>query len=76
MHQRNDEGLAAAAGVARTMVGCLVSTATKLATNAGYSLRDCRTRRPTIDGQSMDWDPNRMNVRCRGDQVVEVESIG
>jgi hypothetical protein len=39
MHQRNDEGLAAAAGVARTMVGCLVSTATKLAKNAGYSLR-------------------------------------
>jgi outer membrane lipoprotein SlyB len=75
MHQRNDEGLAAAAGVARTMVGCLVSTATKLAKNAGYSLRIVEQ-----DGQqlmvSMDWDPNRLNVRCRGDQVVEVESIG
>ena len=75
MHTHPNNDLAAAAGVAKQMTGTMLSTAQRLAKQAGYSVRVVEQ-----DGQqlmvAMDWDPNRLNVRCRGDQVIEVESIG
>jgi hypothetical protein len=75
MHTPPNNDLAAAAGVAKQMTGTMLSTAQRLAKQAGYSVRVVEQ-----DGQqlmvSMDWDPNRLNVRCREHQVVAVESIG